>query len=415
MYGWAGCRDWLHEELRRIAGVAAEDGLLYLAGLEKTVGGWQVACLESVLFAPEEDRAGSIAEKTAVLLARSGWEGVPVVLAMPPEDVYVEEMQLPALPTRELGQTAHWEMAAREPFGGAPLFTSYARQEQGSYAVAAVAVGEAEACRRAFAAAGLQLLATAAPPASFCLLVETDRLCWEETVLPLVPTLLEADGAFHGWDERFSRAIYGAGILVQALPTPGLAFPFAPVRLRGLDLRRIAGLAVAAAAAVLLLVTSADIYRLYVARREARQLQAEVALSRAETNRMEDFRAEEAWIARRDDALRSLSAASPPAAAVLSFLGTRNVAGVCLTELSLEPQQSLQIKGEAVTYDALADYLAGFEAQAGEGGSGAALTGSTRRSDGGIDFTIEIPFAAPAEEPAGDVREGEEAAHASME
>ena len=205
MYGWAGCRDWLHEELRRIAGVAAEDGLLYLAGLEKTVGGWQVACLESVLFAPEEDRAGSIAEKTAVLLARSGWEDVPVVLAMPPEDVYVEEMQLPALPTRELGQTAHWEMAAREPFGGAPLFTSYARQEQGSYAVAAVAVGEAEACRRAFAAAGLQLLATAAPPASFCLLVETDRLCWEETVLPLVPTLLEADGAFHGWDERFSR------------------------------------------------------------------------------------------------------------------------------------------------------------------------------------------------------------------
>ena len=45
--------------------------------------------------------------------------------AMPPEDVYVEEMQLPALPTRELGQTAHWEMAAREPFGGAPLFTSF--------------------------------------------------------------------------------------------------------------------------------------------------------------------------------------------------------------------------------------------------------------------------------------------------
>ena len=61
MYGLAGCREWLHEEVRRIVGVAIADGLLYFAGLEKTAAGWQVACLESVLFAPEEARAASIA------------------------------------------------------------------------------------------------------------------------------------------------------------------------------------------------------------------------------------------------------------------------------------------------------------------------------------------------------------------
>ncbi len=414
MSGLAGCREWLREEVRRIVGVATADGLLYFAGLEKTAAGWQVACLESVLFAPEEERAASIAEKTAVLLARSGWEEVPVVLALPSEDVYAEEMQLPALSTRELAQTAHWEMAAREPFGGAPLLTSYAPLTQGGYEVAAVAAEEAEAYRRAFAAAGVRLWAMAAPPASFRLLAEADRLCWQETSLPLAAALLEADGTFRGWDERFSRALYGAAVLVQVLPGPGRTFPFATVRLSGFNLRRIAGAAVCFAVSLLLLVTGADIYRLYTARQEARQLQAELAVSRGEMNRMEDFHAEEAWIARRDDALRSLSASSPPAAAVLSFLGTRNVAGVYLTELSLQPQQSLQIKGEAVTYDALADYLAGFEAQADKGGRGAALTGSTRH-EGGIGFIIEVPLVAAEAESAATVREGEEAAHASLE
>ena len=90
------------------------------------------------------------------------------------------------------------------------------------------------------------------------------------------------------------------------------------------------------------------------------------------------------------------------------------MAGVYLTELSLQPQQSLQIKGEAVTYDALADYLAGFEAQADKGGRGAALTGSTRR-EGGIGFIIEVPLVAAEAESAATVREGEEAAHASLE
>lgn len=93
MSGWGGCRRWLQEDVRRVAGVAVADGLLLLAGLVRVGEAWEVACLESVLLAPSGVVwAQGVAEKTAALLARLGWEDVPVVLVLPPERTVEEEM-----------------------------------------------------------------------------------------------------------------------------------------------------------------------------------------------------------------------------------------------------------------------------------------------------------------------------------
>lgn len=419
MSGWAGCRRWLYDEAQRVAGVAAMDGLVLLAGLERCEEHWRVAALESVLFVPEEGAwAQSVAEKTAALLARIGYEDAPVVLAAPPDAAYVEEMQLPALSPDEIAQTAHWEMAAREPFGGAPFLTAYEDAGEGVCRVAAVPQSEAEGYRSAFAAAGVRLWAAAAVPAAFRLLCEGAELRWGAHALPLSPALLAEDGAFHDWDERLSAAIYGAALLVHAVPEQGCAFPLGAVRLSSLHVRRIACMAASLVAALLLLATGIDAYQLYSARQEAEQIQAELALSRGERNRMEDFRSEEAWIARRDDCLQELSEDNPPAAAVLSLLGASNVEGVRLKALRLEPEKGLELDGEALTYDALADYLGGLERQEHTLFGGAALKGSSRQQDGSIAFSLSVPLQEETAQEAGEDRGGKEegaSLHASME
>ncbi len=422
MSGWGGCRRWLQEDVRRVAGVAVADGLLLLAGLARVGEAWEVTCLESVLLAPSgEGWAQGVAEKTAALLARLGWEDVPVVLVLPPERTVEEEMQLPALSAEEIAQTAHWEMTARDPFGGALFLTAYEAVGAGVYRVAAVSKGEADGARRAFEAAGVRLWAIASVPAGFHLLAEGAALRWGDAALPLSSGMLAEDGAFHAWDEHFSAALYGAALLVQAVPETGCVFPFGEVRLRRLCVRRLAGIAAAFVFAGLLVATGVDAGRLYLARQDLQREQAELALLRGDRSRMEDFREAEAWIAQRDDCLRALSAKNPPAAAVLSLLGTRNVPGVRLTALHLEPHEHLEILGEAVTFDALADYLGGFEQQEGALSGEASLTHSTRREDGSIEFSLSLALPeqieADAETAAAGAEAGEEegARDASME
>ena len=269
------------------------------------------------------------------------------------------------------------------------------------------AQSQGEELRRACAAAGLALWAVAAPPESFRLLCEGRELLWGASRLPIDAALLGEDGAFHGWDESFSFALYGPALLVQAAGAQGCVFPLAPAELDGIAYGRIA-LAFACIWLALLACFSAwDAYGWYAARQEARQQQAELALFAGDAARMEDDRAEAAWTERQEQALKTLSAEESPAAGVLIHLGVQTADGVRLEELTMKDGNRAEIKGEAMTYDALSSYLAGFERDRAFFPDGPLLLDAKRPEndgDGTIHFSMELRMSGGEERT--DAKEG---------
>lgn len=395
-------------QLDRVAGIAYQEGMLYVAGLERKEGTFEAAFLESVMLQAEpEEKAQAVAEKTAALLSKKGWEHVSVVLALAESELVTLAAALPsAAPPEERQQMAHFE-AARQLHRDPSAFFSFCRaQAGGQQTIFVLSTSHAEDWRHTFEDAGVMLCAMAAPPAGFRFLCEGRRLSWGDCHVRIADALLGDDGAFHGWDESFSLALYGAVLLVRDVPEEEGIFPVRDVQLSRWAYGR-AALLVALVWLLLLLVGSAwDVYGWYAARQEARQQATELALLSSDAARMEEERTEEAWSDSEEQALRRLTAERSPAASVLVHLGTQNVPGVCLTELTMKHDGTAELKGQAVTFDALSDYVQGFERDRAFFPDGPLLLDSTRpESDaaGTIHFSLELRLP-----------QGEEAEHADQ-
>lgn len=401
MSGLAGLLDDVRGRMRRqvdrVAGVAYREGMLYVAGLARGDMGaaFEVVFLENVMLqAATDEWQQAVAEKTASLLARKGWSDVRVVYAMDESDVETIETSLPMTTSAdETKRMAHFEAARLLHSEPASFFSALMQASDGGQAVSVLEKERAEALARAFDAAGIALWGISAPEASFHLLCEGRALSWDGCRLPIADGLLDSDDAFHGWDESFSYALYGAILMVKALPVKGRVFPLQRVELSGWAYGR-AALAVAAVWLVALLVVSAaDAYSWYVARREAEQSAAELALLYGDTQRMEDARAENAWMDAQEQALRQLTDERSPAAAVLVHLGTQNADGVCLDDITLQQGKPVELKGRAVTFDALSSYVQGFERDRAFFPDGPLLRDSTRPDGdeaGTVVFSMEL-------------------------
>ena len=401
MFGLAGLLDDVRGRMRRqvdrVAGVAYREGMLYVAGLgcRDAEDAFEVVFLENVMLqAAADEWQQAVVEKTAALLARKGWSDVRVVYAVDEGDVETIETSLPITTSAdETERMAHFEAARQLHSDPTSFFSALMQASDGGQAVSVLEKERAKALARAFDAAGIALWGIAAPEASFHLLCEVRSLSWDGCRLPIADDLLESDGAFHGWDESFSYALYGAILMVKALPASGRVFPLQHIELSGWAYGR-AALAVAAIWLVVLVGLSAvDAYGWYAARREAEQSAAELALLYGDTQRMEDARAETAWMDAQEQALRRLTDERSPAAAVLVHLGTRNADGVCLDDIVLQQGKPVELKGRAVTFDALSSYVQGFERDRAFFPDGPLLLDSTRPDGdeaGAVVFSMEL-------------------------
>lgn len=396
MSGWDGFREKWRRHVTRVAGVALRDNMLHVVGLEWRDEAWEASFFCHVMLqAPEEELVQDLAEKTACLLAQKGWEQERVVFALPEGMATVfEESFPPGTEPKELQEMARYEVEARGLFSGSTFRAACAPAGDGLQIVAAVAESQLASIYEAFLSADLELWGVAVPPENFSLLCEGDALSWGEEKLKIAPQLLGEDGTFHGWDEGASAAIYGAALMVQAIHQPGLVFPFGAVQLSGWACGRIALAACAVVFVVLATLTSWDAYAYFTAQKDVRQARSDLAMLYGDTQHMEEEREEKSWVEQHDAALRKLTEEAGPAPAVLAHLGRLPVDGICLEKLDFSAGKPLILEGEAVTFDALAEYLQGFSRDTAFFPNGPQLRDSSRSSKSGdgetIHFSLEL-------------------------
>ena len=403
MSGWAGFREKWRRHVTRVVGVALRDGMLHVVGFDRQDGAFMASFFCHVMLqAPEAELLQDVAEKTACLLAQKGWEGERVVFALPEGMAKVFQATFPPnVAAEELQEMAHYEVELRGLFPDGAFRTACVPSGDGMQMVAAVAESKLAAVRAAFQAADVELWGIAVMPKNFCLLCECDALSWGEDSLRIAPQLLGEDGTFHGWDEGASAAIYGAAIMVQAVRSPGLVFPFGAVQLSGWACGRIALAACAVVFAVLAALTSWDAYAYVSAQKDLRQARSDLAMLYGDTQHMEEEREEKAWVEQRDTALRTLTKEAGPAPAVLSHLGRLSVDGICLDRLELSAGKPLVLEGDAVSFDALSEYLQGLSQDASFFPNGPQLRDSSRAKSGGdgetIHFSLELELMEKGE------------------
>ena len=396
MSGWAGFREKWRRHVTRVVGVALRDAMLHVVGLEWREGAFEASFFCHVMLqAPETELLQDIAEKTSCLLAQKGWEGERVVFALPEDMAKVFEAAFPPnVAAEELQEMAHYEVELRGLFPDGAFRAACVPSGDGRQTVAAVAESQLAAVRASFQSADVELWGVAVPPEGFSLLCEGDALSWDGDELGIAPQLLGEDGTFHGWDEGASAAIYGAALLVQAVRQPGLVFPFGTVQLSGWACGRMALAACVVVFVVLTALTSWDAYAYFSAQKDLKQARSDLAMLYGDTQHMEEEREEKAWVEQHDAALRTLTEEAGPAPAVLAHLGRLPVDGICLDKLDFSAGKPLVLEGEAVTFDALSEYLQGLSRDDNFFPNGPQLRDSSRSDKSGdgetIHFSLEL-------------------------
>jgi hypothetical protein len=93
----------------------------------------------------------------------------------------------------------------------------------------------------------------------------------------------------------------------------------------------------------------------------------------------------------KEACLTRLSADSRPLDSVLIHLGTVTVEGVWLTEVDCTGEKTMVMRGEAVDYSALGDFLEAFEKDRGFFPSVPLLEDSRQKAEGGgIEFCLKL-------------------------
>ena len=393
----AACREFFRHETCRVAGVYWADGMVYLAGVARSAEAAEVLFLDRVLLEHGEDGEAdetALAEKTALLLARRGWERELLVLALPRELVTLARMALPpTLSPEERRETAYWEMVARQPVLGTDFVVACARQAEGDDLLAALGRARQERLSAAFRAAGLRLAALSLAPEHPLRLAGRALL---GAPLPLVlGERLGGMADFSDWDEQFSAALCGAAaeLVEDGAHCEGLFFPCA-LRREPWDYRRLAMAAAAIFFVIFLLGTALDGYFLYAARQEARAARGELALSAGVREEAAARGREAALVVACSRQLAALQRESFGAAGVLASLGASQAAGVRLTGLALGGAGDCELTGEAVDFAALSSYLG----ELADGRLGAPVLRHSERAGTAVRFTIALPV--PAEEEA---------------
>ena len=399
MSGWDGFRERFHHRVMRVAGVALREGMLHVVGLERRDGAFQASFFCHVMLqATEAELLQAVAEKTACLLAQTGWEDERVVAALPEGMASAfSETFPPGASSEEMQDMARYAVEAQGLFPDGTYRAACAPAPDGTHVVAAISESQLASIRDAFQSAGIQIWGAAVTPKSFSLICEGAALSWGEEVISIAPELLGSDGMFHGWVEGAAAAIYGAAIMVQAVHRHGLLFPFGAVQLSGWACGRIALAACAVAFIVLAVFTAWDVYTYVAVRQEHQQVRSNLAMLYGDAQHMEADREEKAWVERQDTALQTLTKEAGPSSAVLAHLGRLPVDGICLEKLELAQGKPLQLEGEAVTFDALSEYLQGFSKDEVFFPHGPRLRDSSRPKeaargeDGGtIHFSLEL-------------------------
>ncbi|MBP8598140.1 MAG: PilN domain-containing protein [Selenomonas sp.] len=276
----------------------------------------------------EEDFPAQFADAAGLRLAQLGWNGWPRLLILPEEVVLGYVLRLPPdMSAEERTEAAYWELeakAAEQGWDVEQCQTVQAELNEGDFWMAAVERSDLQLWQQSFTTAELPLaeliIMAPAETNSFSVgdQVPKERVCG----------LLQASRSRGGicWDYRRLALVWLASVLFFLSGWTGW-----------------------------------DCWQLYAARQEAAQAQQDLAQLGPDQQRMERLESVRQEIDVKNQQLQALSAKNFPWYSVLVHFGSMTTEGAWLDGLQLEDGDVLQIKGQAVSFEALADYIKAFE------------------------------------------------------
>jgi len=382
--GVAG-EDWKTEWEERVHGLAAGlkamvydpgNAFLGLYGGEKELvflelrcesGKWKAGrSAEEKWQRPHDFRqmADLLAERTAMRLKREGWENLPLALCLNENECICKVFPLsPEIPAEEQKEAAFWEIdnyLQSCGLGSAAVSCTSARLPGEGAAVEAVILltEKIRQLEEAFAARGCQLsgLYPETPLLAEC---QPQKDGWQVgKVRVMGSSALEGRELLEG--ER--RALYAASALA------GLGSSDWPENLLAREKRESSwnydGIGKLVAAIMSMIVAFGlclDLGTLYITSREAEEARGQLAELEPARQVMAQGRKLAAAAEQKESCLGRLTEKSRPLDSLLVHLGTVTVEGAWLTEVDCTEEKALHIRGAAVDYSALGEFLEAFE------------------------------------------------------
>ena len=391
----AALREMVYASGGAFLGIYGGKQAIFFAELCQKSGRWVLGRSAQELWQRPDDlaeRADLLAERTALRLAREGWEGLPLALCISEDECICKLFPLSAeIPAEEQKTAAFWELDHYLQSCGltGDMASSTTVRLPGEEAVVEAVILLKEKIRmleEAFDARGCSLTG----------------------LYPETPLLAECRQGKGGWQigemavqgeeieeksmEGYRRALYAAAALggMAGCDWPGSLLERETEKSRW-NYEGIGKIAMILAVVLAAAILAADLGEFYLVSQRVGEAERQMAELETERQVMEADRKMAALAEHKEACLTRLSADSRPLDSVLIHLGTVTVEGVWLTEVDCTGEKAMVMRGEAVDYSALGDFLEAFEKDRGFFPSVPLLEDSRQKAEGGgIEFCLKL-------------------------
>lgn len=373
-------------------GICHDAHRLLAVYLERDGEAWRLSAADELqLMEDGETMEERIVVSLRLHCAKKGWNTEHSSICLSGEDLFSGRAELPELGSAaELAEAVRWEVESRDVFGDEDFRSVSWREEVGESAYWIAAVGEKKAA--AWENAWREemdgnVLLTVMPPLK-------DSLYCGESGLSFAGSGIAAGNGAGKISAEFLPALYAA-----MLPA-GLLGDRYRIRLPQREIEEVWNwkrIGVGMACTIMLVLGMSagfDLWQLREAKAALQETRRELVLldaARQKKARIEHMREQ---VKKRDAGLERLSRESFPWHSLLVHFGCMTVEGVFISDIHLEKENTLDIRGEAVTFDALAEFLKTFEEDRDFFPSGPVLQSSSRSGNQmpgeTVRFTLQL-------------------------
>ncbi len=346
-----------------VFGIFCRKNAIFLIQLKKDKNSWIENETVLLSFLPETESDAECrelqAERISTELKTRGWKSEPVALCISLDEVFTATIQVPDIPAEEMTAAIHWELASLHDFEGKEFRSTHLKypNNEGQWS-AAIPKDVSDSWEAAFKSNDLELAAlTVMPPflRSCCRAKEMELIIKDN----VIAANHDPDSTFYesgGWE-----ALYAAESLCfpQTFTADFLSEERASSS--GWSWKSLSITAVSFASILIFSCFLWDQYQLFAAREALTQQENQLALlqpRQAEKKLLEDALSR---IAVKQKHLIRLTGENFPWRSIFIHLGTMTTDGVWLTDITRVSRDTLEIKGKALHYESLAEFLQKFE------------------------------------------------------
>ena len=340
-------------------GICHRENRLLAVYLEREEDGWCLSAADELeVMDGEETVERNVTAALRMHCARNGWDMGYLALCMLEEELFTGKADLPELETEEaLVEAVRWEVESRDFFGDEEFRSVFLREAEGIYWIAGIEGRKAAAWESAWQDEALERFdLTAMPPLEDSLEYGDNTVFFAGNELRMGKRM-EAAKLSPGMLPALYAALLSAGRLRE-----GCCVSFSKREASDVwNWKRIGIGAACFTALALGILAGADLWQLHEADAALQETRRELVLLDGEGQKKARIEKSQEQVAARDASLERLSRESFPWHSVLVHFGCMTVEGVFLNDIVLAEEDTLDIRGEAVTFDALAEFLKGFE------------------------------------------------------